>query len=648
MTDLSLWRIYCTTSNKFEFLWATSAISSCPVSGEHGVNSSSVNKIVSINYYKTITYTDSPFSLTKEFNYFLCDSTSGNISFLLTTDQTINSDRIIVVQKDVTSNTLTITPESNKTIDGNSSLVITTKSFVILQSNSSGNWTSILVNKLNIVDYLKMDVYLPASSVNISGTSKYGVVVTAGSNNDLTYNSLWTDMTVPLYAAQSIPGDISPPFAPFIGNIQMPVYQGALTSTSLMQSLQVSLQFSHGWDKGTAVNPHIHLATGKTVGPNSFMYLTITSSYPGAGTYYYDTLYAIGGAYLTNSVTPVTTYAAINNNYYAVYYCAVANDGLAYTLIYQTTGQSGNGSYVLARGDWRKRYTSMSLPDPIVLTNNTGTLATTLIPGGTLPTGAPSNVYVPTHNATYGNYVLGSYISSTPTQNPYSSINLTINSVVYTFVLTSGGAYIDSTQNTVEANYNGNKYDAYYSLSADKTLIYYQTDSSFVVANGNWCYTGRPANYTTAHGSIFTITSLNDAGTTASSTSYRPNPSRTYNSITVGAYTSGYTARFIFEYCWANIGNPPGTHSSLTTFDTAYTIVSGFMVNSNQYEHMMCQFTPIPGTSKALSSIIVGKISRTPGNSADTYLGDLFGLSFDLHVLMSSIGYGPTPGSGAV
>jgi len=148
ITTLYKYRIYCTTNSQWEYIYNTSAPSTCPINVGHTVNASSVSILDQIAAI-SITNTDSPYSVTQ--NSILCNTTSGNIILNLPKAERC-TDMQFVFKKTSASNTVSITPNGSQLIDG---LSVKTLSLlnetVIIQSNGTG-WITGSFYNMNIID----------------------------------------------------------------------------------------------------------------------------------------------------------------------------------------------------------------------------------------------------------------------------------------------------------------------------------------------------------------------------------------------------------------------------------------------------------------------------------------------------------------
>jgi hypothetical protein len=236
----------------------------------------------------------------------------------------------------------------------------------------------------------------------------------------------------------------------------------------------------------------------------------------------------------------------------------------------------------------------------------------------------------------------------------------------YEYLLTSENTYIDV--NGI-AQYNPGYtvgttgYDALYCIDQNKTIIYHQGVTGYVLINGNWCYGGTAIGGETGTSDYIILNNIGNTyqytpatGTTGTAGIYN-HPIATGTPLfnidgdtgSLLRYDTGYLARFTLEESWANIGHPPGpAGDSSTLFPTTKTIATTVdLMGMSSYNHYLHQFTPIPGTGYKLSSVMVARLSRTAENRVDTFNGGIYGLSFDVHAQLRGIGYGPNAGSGS-
>lgn len=102
---------------------------------------------------------------------------------------------------------------------------------------------------------------------------------------------------------------------------------------------------------------------------------------------------------------------------------------------------------------------------------------------------------------------------------------------------------------------------------------------------------------------------------------------------TNGSDTTPRVVRFTLEYVWASVNGTYG-NSALLDMDTA-----AFVPNTSLWKHIMCvNGTGIAGTGQTISSILMCRLYRDPGATADTYPQDVALLSFDLHYEVDALG----------
>ena len=83
------------------------------------------------------------------------------------------------------------------------------------------------------------------------------------------------------------------------------------------------------------------------------------------------------------------------------------------------------------------------------------------------------------------------------------------------------------------------------------------------------------------------------------------------------------------EYTWANLNTAFGG----STADSVVSAASG-----TAWQSQVSGFTPIVGTGKTISSILVCRLFRDPADVADTYAHDVSLISFDIHIEKDTIG----------
>ena len=149
MPKICKYRIYCTTASQWEYIWDTSAPTTCPVDGGHTVNVNSVSELTCIRRIQEIDDTNSPYTITGH-NFYKADTTAGNITINLKPAGE-NKDRVITFQKISSSNTLTIDGNGAETVGGSATQILNNnKETLKIQSNGT-NWI-ILSIKTNIGD----------------------------------------------------------------------------------------------------------------------------------------------------------------------------------------------------------------------------------------------------------------------------------------------------------------------------------------------------------------------------------------------------------------------------------------------------------------------------------------------------------------
>lgn len=88
-------------------------------------------------------------------------------------------------------------------------------------------------------------------------------------------------------------------------------------------------------------------------------------------------------------------------------------------------------------------------------------------------------------------------------------------------------------------------------------------------------------------------------------------------------------SRWTMTTSWANVDG---------TFPTETTETLTFAAPAVADAHKIHSFSSIAGTSKTISSMLIGSISRIGGDAADTYAGVIYGVSLDCHIQKDSIG----------
>lgn len=147
MPKIYKYRIYCTTDNKWEYIWDTVAPTVCPVSGGHGVNNDSINEVEKTKL-KTIDNSKSPYKAKKDF--LKCDTSSGAITINLPKAEK-RQDKTLYIQNISGTNNVTITPYGSELWDAsNSSQTLTTDKQMVSVESDGTSWASQVI-KLNLV-----------------------------------------------------------------------------------------------------------------------------------------------------------------------------------------------------------------------------------------------------------------------------------------------------------------------------------------------------------------------------------------------------------------------------------------------------------------------------------------------------------------
>jgi len=142
MSRLYKYRLYCTTDEKWEYIWAENAPTTCPTNVSHTVNSNSIGALEDIKS-GLITDADSPYLLQR--TAVICDTTSGNITINL---PKVSRNKLVylVIHKRVAANTVTIDPAGSETIDGNSTLDITSATTSVVLESDGTEWNTVTLN----------------------------------------------------------------------------------------------------------------------------------------------------------------------------------------------------------------------------------------------------------------------------------------------------------------------------------------------------------------------------------------------------------------------------------------------------------------------------------------------------------------------
>lgn len=189
-TVLYKWRIFCQTENDYEYTWNTSGITQCPNNASHTV--SGIGTVVDSVKAVTITNIQSPYIYNNK--SILADTSSGNIQINLL-KSVRQKDKVIIIKKIASTNTLTIVPFLGDSIAGSTSNYSITglNSVIILQSNNVNNWVNIgdiyhhpdtigIYNNSNSKGDMFVDTGYEISRLNIDNDN---MVLTADSTTNL-------------------------------------------------------------------------------------------------------------------------------------------------------------------------------------------------------------------------------------------------------------------------------------------------------------------------------------------------------------------------------------------------------------------------------------------------------------------------------
>ena len=363
----------------------------------------------------------------------------------------------------------------------------------------------------------------PVNYLPIGGDYAQLVSKASAADYDLQFADYWTDITVPLAGGQTISTDASPQMTNFVGSIQLPAFQGAITGT---ESLHLNLQFPHSWRSGSDVRPHMHYARGPTGAANAYgsIAIVVPSAPELSGTY----LYAASTGYINSS--SLTVIGTSSSNHYAIFYEQSKN----ITLIWYTNLSPAR--YVLATGNW----TTAGAHGTLVqrpLNSNAGTLTS-------VPTYYVSSI------GTFKGAQVGPYTAMSGGGTPYTYAKLDVSSLAYPSV---SGTYL-YTSDDVSVSFVGSVYVAttdaaapyhsvYYSYINRMTIVYSLTDGCYVFLNGNVAFPG-------ASGTLVQLLSGNTSSidTTRAGSAYRIPSIGTFNNINLYSYASTLLSRFLFEY----------------------------------------------------------------------------------------------------
>ncbi len=87
--------------------------------------------------------------------------------------------------------------------------------------------------------------------------------------------------------------------------------------------------------------------------------------------------------------------------------------------------------------------------------------------------------------------------------------------------------------------------------------------------------------------------------------------------------------KWVLEYSWQNMNGAYGVPVTISVTDAAA---------GTAWQHQLAAFPDISGEGKNISSILVCRLYRDPGDTADTYGADAALISFDIHYEVDTLG----------
>lgn len=199
------------------------------------------------------------------------------------------------------------------------------------------------------------------------------------------------------------------------------------------------------------------------------------------------------------------------------------------------------------------------------------------------------------------------------------------------------GVYTNNSNVVVTGLLANSGYAAYYSASKNYTLLM----KSNAPANAATTYIFYSGDWRSGQKTPVTSFTLSTNAGTQYLGSYYPTTGTFNTKYVLGPYLpiggTGYI-KWGLEYTWANIGE--GFQPSTTIYQT------DVVPEVNNY-HSLCFLPNISGDTKKLSSILMCRLFRDSSDGEDTFTGNAYALSFDLHIANDKDG-GLTPTAGAV
>lgn len=139
-TTIYKWRVYCNNEASYQYQWSDYGITQCPNNNSHTLNGT----CTATDSAKAVTITNVQNPYYYNNKSILADTSSGNIQIKLLKARK-QKDKIIIIKKIASGNTLSIIPFSGDNIAGstNNYNITSLNTVLILKSDGTTNWNSI-------------------------------------------------------------------------------------------------------------------------------------------------------------------------------------------------------------------------------------------------------------------------------------------------------------------------------------------------------------------------------------------------------------------------------------------------------------------------------------------------------------------------
>ncbi len=165
---INKYRLYCNTSSQWEYTFATTPPTVCPINATHTVNVDSAS-IVDTIYGVTVTHLDSPYSMSQSSVF--CDTTSGNVTLYLP-KCTACSGMTYVIKKIASVNSVLVVANGSDLIDGGANKMVTALNGTVVVRSDGIAWASI--------DFYNGDVIDDYNALSIAAGQKGNIMVDNG------------------------------------------------------------------------------------------------------------------------------------------------------------------------------------------------------------------------------------------------------------------------------------------------------------------------------------------------------------------------------------------------------------------------------------------------------------------------------------